>query len=214
MNKNLFILATVVCFFISVNAQAQFKIGARAGLNLTNISMKFDGTKPSGDEKSKMKPGFQVGVVGEFGLGKSFALQPALLVATQGCKFKVEDYKSSTNLTYIQVPINAMYKLGVGNLNILFQAGPYLGYAIAGKYKWEEDGKKESEKIEFGSDEEKHDMKAFDFGLGLGAGVELMKSLQIGLGYNIGLANLSNAEKTKAHNNGLALTVTYLFGKK
>jgi opacity protein-like surface antigen len=212
MNKKILFLATAVCFFISVNAQAQFKIGARAGLNLTNMSMKFDGKKPSGDEKSKMKPGFQVGVVGEFGLGKSFALQPALLVATQGCKVKAGDYKASTNLTYIQVPINAMYKLGVGNLNILFQAGPYLGYAIAGKEKWEEDGEKESEKIKFGGDEDQ--TKAFDFGLGFGAGVELMKSLQIGLGYNIGLANLSNAEKTKAHNNGLALTVTYLFGKK
>ena len=69
---------------------------------------------------------------------------------------------------------------------------------------------KNDEKIEFGSDEE--DMNRFDFGLGFGAGVQF-EDIQVGLGYNLGLANLSNADKITTRNNGLTFTLTYLFGR-
>ncbi len=199
-------------------AQAQFTFGVRAGFNLTNISAKYDGKKESGDDKNKFKPGFQIGVVGEYALSDAFAIQPGILIATQGSKYKFsETYggttyesKGSTNLTYIQIPINAQYKLDLGGATLLLQAGPYLGYAISGKYKSEEDGEKSDQKIKFGSDNDK--VNPFDFGLGLGAGVQF-SNFQVGLGYNFGLTNLSNIDKQKMKNNGLALTVTYMFGK-
>jgi hypothetical protein len=200
------IILVLVAVFVTANlAQAQFSLGARAGFNLTNMSMKFDGEKA--DPKPDFKPGFQVGVVGEYAFG-SLALQPAILFATQGYKMGEGDYKVTTNLNYLQVPINVQYKYGLGGVSLLGQAGPYLGYAFSGKAKMGD----ESSDIEFGSED--NEMKAFDFGVGLGLGVEFLSKMQATVGYNIGLANLANADKVTTKNNGLAITFTYMFLKK
>ncbi|MDR1864638.1 MAG: PorT family protein [Bacteroidales bacterium] len=206
-------------------AQAQFKFGARAGFNLTNVSEKYaDGEKPSGDDKSSFKPGFQIGVVGEYALSDAFAIQPGIVFATQGATYKWgEKAKTVIALNYLQVPINAQYKLDLGGAKLLLQAGPYLGFALSGKYKnWDDEGKKvepeddELAKIKIGSNKDEDDMKAFDFGLGLGAGVQF-GNIQAGVGYNLGLVNTAFREegdtKSFSKNNGLAITLTYLFGE-
>ena len=187
-------------------AQAQFTFGLRTGFNLTTMTEEGIDTK--------MKPGFQIGVVGDYALSDNFSIQPGVLFATQGFRWNLSlmgaDLKTSINLNYLQIPVNAQYKLDLGGMNLLLQAGPYLGYAVSGKVIAKAGGLKEEEKINFGSNKE--EMKAFDFGLGLGAGLQF-GNIQAGLGYNIGLANLSNVEDSSTKNNGLALTVTYLFGK-
>ena len=60
---------------------------------------------------------------------------------------------------------------------------------------------------------EKDELKAFDFGLGFGLGMQFFYGLQVGVGYNIGLYNLSPYADDKLKNHGLAITVIYLFGK-
>ena len=204
-------------------AQAQFTFGARAGLNLTNISSRYDGKKITGDEKSKFKPGFQIGVVGEYAISDNLVLQPGILLSQQGYRFKFSmdepgyklESKATCNINYLQIPVHAQYKLDMGAMNLLLQAGPYFGFAIGGKAKWEdtEDGvtEKGDEKLKFGNDPEEHFCKALDFGLGIGAGLQF-DNIQVGLGYQLGLANLSNYDKNKLNNYGLALTVTYFFG--
>jgi hypothetical protein len=172
-------------------------------LNLTSVG---------GDaEDAKMKPGFQLGVVADYALSDAFSIQPGLLIATQGYKVKNDGYKSTTNVNYLQVPINAQYKLDLGGMKLLLQAGPYLGIALSGKTKSKYDGESESESIKFGSGDEDQ-MKRGDFGLGFGAGLQF-GNIQAGLGYNIGLANIADSDDVKVKNNGLAITVTYLFGK-
>ena len=222
MNKK--VLSVILAAVLTASyAHAQFTFGVRAGFNLTNISQEYDGKKPDSDEKYKFKPGFQIGVVGELAISDAFAIQPGILFSTQGAQQKFDgkedgeswESKLSVNLNYIQVPINAQYKLDLGGANLLLQAGPYLGYAISGKIKWKStfDGQTEEddEKIEFGSSED-DDAKPLDFGIGLGAGLQF-SNIQVGLGYNLGLMNLSNEPKGVMKNNGLALTLTYLFGK-
>ena len=226
MKKVIFVLAAVV--LTMGYAQAQFTFGVRAGLNLTNISEKYDGEKPSEDERGKFKPGFQVGVVGEYAISDAFAIQPGIVFATQGARVKYsdtwagekEEFKASLTLNYIQVPINAQYKLDLGGAKLLLQAGPYLGLGIGGKAKIEEtyggETKKDDYKIKFGSGTPDEDTtyvdNAFDFGLGIGAGLQF-SNIQVGLGYNLGLANMTDEDKSSSKNNGFALTVTYLFGK-
>ena len=216
MSKKVFVVLLAAVLTASY-AQAQFTFGVRAGFNLTDFS-------GDGVEDSKMKPGFQIGVVGDLALSDNFSIQPGLLFATQGAKWSENEsegdykvsYSESINLNYLQIPINAQYKLDLGDMKLLLQAGPYFGYGISGKYKWEEswNGNKESgdDKIEFGSDEEKHHFKALDLGLGFGAGLQF-GNIQAGVGYNLGLANLAHSDNYKIKNNGLAITVTYLFGK-
>jgi len=104
----------------------------------------------------------------------------------------------------------------------LLQAGPYFGFGLSGKGKWEMKYGSESEsgdeKVKFGKNSD--EMKPLDFGLGLGAGLQF-GNIQAGLGYNLGFANFHNKyeevsiaeDKITTKHYGLALTVTYLFGK-
>ena len=220
MKRVIFLFAVAV---LTVSyAQAQFKFGARAGLNLTNWASKYDGKKMEGSEYLKFKPGFQIGVVGEIAVIDNFAIQPGLLFATQGYRMNTSESdgsikhesKSTLNVNYLQIPVNAQYKLDLGGMKLLLQAGPYFGFAVSGKNKnkFTFDGETENEdyKIDFGTGPE--EMNPLDFGLGLGAGMQF-GNIQAGLGFNFGLANLNNVDKYTVRNYGLAFTVTYLFGK-
>ena len=216
-----FYLVLLAAVLTANYAQAQFTFGVRAGLNLTNMKMKAEGISISAD----MKPGFQLGVVGEYGLSESFFIQPGILFAQQGSKSDFSSsmgsysYESSTKTTlnYLQIPVNAQYKVDLGGMKLLLQAGPYFGFAISGKQKGEETtiwgGEKETEKydekIDFGEDDS---MKRGDFGLGIGAGLQF-GNIQAGLGYNIGIANINTDSDFKTKNNSLAITLTYFFGK-
>ncbi|MDR0393560.1 MAG: PorT family protein [Tannerella sp.] len=195
------VLVVIAVAILTVgSAQAQFKFGVRAGFNLTNLS--FD--QESGSlirSDTKFKPGFQIGAVGDYSFGESFAIQPALVFATQGCAIK--DSGETENLYYLQLPINAQYKLDLGKMKLLLQAGPYLGYGLGGKY--------EGEDITMGGGDDA-DYKALDFGVGVGAGLQF-GNIQAALGYNIGIIDIDPSEYYSAKNSGLALTLTYLFGK-
>ena len=214
MKKCTVILLAVM---FTASAQAQLSFGAKAGLNLTNISQKWGGKKPSGDDKFSMKPGFQLGVVAEYEVTENFVIQPGLVFAQQGAQMKEKHgsdwMKYSINLNYLQIPINGQYKMELSGMNLVLQAGPYIGFAIGGneKVSWKMDGKKDSDKesIEFGSKD--GEMKRLDFGLGVGAALEL-GNIQVGVGYNLGLMNLMNGGDSDnfIKNNGIAITATYL----
>jgi len=210
--KNLIVL--IVAVLTASYAQAQTTFGARAGLNLTNVYQN--------DEKGNMKgldwiPGFQIGVVADYLLFEDLSIQPSILFSTQGAKSEasVGNYKAKVtfNFHYIQIPINLQYKHDLDNMILLVQAGPYLGYGIGGKQKAEisQGGTKisDSKKIKFGSGDEA-DYKAFDFGLGVGAGLQF-GNIQAVLGLNYGLVKLNS--NTNAKNIGLALTLSYFLGK-
>ena len=214
MFKKFFILVAVAVFTASY-AQAQVRFGARAGFNLST----FSGDVPD----ASFKPGFQIGVVADCPLSEAFAIQSGLLFSTQGAKFKylednshydsdetyvinVSSVNETYNLNYLQIPINAQYKFDLSSAKLLLQAGPYLGYGIGGKYKMEAGGESISTDVKFGDD----GMSAFEIGLGLGAGVEF-GNIQAGIGYNFGLTSLTKWVSMK--NGGLAVTITYLFGK-
>jgi len=226
MNKKFFSVLLIAVLTVSY-ANAQFTFGARAGFNLTNMSgFNDDNDELEFDFNTKLKPGFQFGVVGDFALNKSFSIQPGILFATQGFKIS-EDFISfigsvpvpvslsgGLSLNYIQIPINVQYKIDLGDMKLLLQTGSYLGYGLSGKLEVEATSGnftyEEKEKMKFGNKEE--DMNPFDFGLGFGVGLHF-DNIQVGLGYNLGLANLSKVENISTKHSGLALTVTYLFGK-
>ena len=203
MKKVLAVLAVAV--LTAGFVQAQITFGARGGINFSNMKYDYGGLSMS----PKMKPGIQLGVVAEYALSESLFLQPGFLFAQQGMKMDDDDETIKLTLNYIQIPVNFQFKTEVGGGTILLlQAGPYGGIGVNGKWKYGKD----SEDVEFGSGENA-DFKTFDFGLGLGAGIEFGGNMQLGIGYNLGLANLdtSGSSKFSAKNNGLAFTFTYFF---
>ena len=96
--------------------------------------------------------------------------------------------------------------LGDGNLIVNF--GPYLGYAISGKYK----NDIADTDIEFGSDDtDKY--KPFDMGANIGFGYMLGGGLSVKFNAQLGLINIKpeGDSDNLIKNNGFGLSVGYRF---
>jgi opacity protein-like surface antigen len=129
------------------------------------------------------------------------------------------EMKIKTNLFYLDIPLTAKASFDLGDAKVFGLFGPYIGMGLTGQSKTVTtiDGKTEKEKedVEWGSEKGKSDLKRLDFGLTIGAGVEI-DLFQIGLGYNLGLANISpyNDGGMKINNRVIGLSVGYKFGGK
>jgi hypothetical protein len=205
--KNFLKLSFTVCFMLVVSyTQAQIKFGTKAGLNLSTMTLKMSGIGI--DPKTMV--GFNVGVISEITLKDNFVLQPGVLFSAKGSKYSVGGYDMSISPTFIEIPINALYKFDLVSTKLLLFAGPYFAFGIGGSYKTPD----ESADISYGSGEEK-DLKSFDFGLNFGAGIEI-SNIQFTAQYGLGLTNLApvttNDEETKVRVIGISMA--YLFGGK
>ncbi|MCX6272369.1 MAG: porin family protein [Bacteroidetes bacterium] len=133
----------------------------------------------------------------------------------------IRPYKYKSNINYLEIPVNGLYKFGAGPAIIFIQAGPYLGYALSAKLKADEkifqneDGTlTDKYDLKIGTDKEKDDLKPLDFGINVGAGVEF-KGITFGLQYGLGLANISpyTEDDTKIKNKVIGISVGYKFIK-
>ena len=217
--KNLLkLLIVVVALTLTTKSFSQVIFGVKGGLNLANmVSKDNDGTNSN---DFKMKTGFHLGATAEFAVSEKFAIEPGLLLSTKGFKLEQSGLTMKFNLNYLEIPINAIYKIDLGGAKVLINAGPYLGFAISGKMKASEavlgdNNDSKEQKIKIGSDKENDDIKALDFGLNFGAGVEI-KSMTIGFQYGLGLANLSpyTDNGTNVKNRVLGISVGYKLGGK
>ena len=222
MYKKMYVFVLAAAMTASY-AQAQISIGPRAGFSLTNYDVRWDGKKPDKDERGNLKPGIIIGVTGEYALNEAMAFQSGVIFAMQGTRYKSSErhqFFGTTvtttvmNVNYLQVPVNALYKVKLGGMKLVLQAGPYFGVALDGKTKSTDDNdgltNTEETKIEFGN--KLGQMKRLDLGVGAGAGLQF-GHFRTALGYNFGVANLSNFDKVIQRNTGLTLSLTFLFGK-
>lgn len=214
----------VLVVSMTTGAFAQ-NFGLKGGLNLSNILAKDDNTTYSDD--FKMNPGFHIGATAEFPFSDMFSFETGLLLSTKGYKISEEEtfmgkkieMKIKTNLFYLDIPLTAKASFDLGDAKVFGLFGPYIGMGLTGQSKTVTtiDGKTEKEKedVEWGSEKGKSDLKRLDFGLTIGAGVEI-DLFQIGLGYNLGLANISpyNDGGMKINNRVIGLSVGYKFGGK
>jgi hypothetical protein len=157
---------------------------------------------------------WKLGIGTEFSLGQNFILQPSLMFINEGTKIdgklSMAGVAVSGSITsqedYLQLPIMFGYRVNVDKgTNIVFTAGPYLAYGIAGKTKGEV-ASISTKYDTFGDDG--MDMKTFDAGLGCGVTGEFNNFL-IGIDGHLGLTDLQ--DDFKAHNLGAYLTVGYKF---
>ncbi|GAB1453307.1 porin family protein [Draconibacterium sp.] len=213
--KNLIRLFVVV--FVVTMASESFAqtFGLKGGLNLANMLIKNDDKTYSDDFKTK--PGFHIGATAEFPATEILSFETGLLLSAKGFKLSREDYKEKMSLLYLDIPLTGKASFDVEGVKVYGVFGPYVGMGLFGMYKTEDtfDGETEtdSETIDWGSVKGESDFKRLDYGLTMGAGVEI-NVIQIGLTYNLGLANISpySDKGYKRNNRVLALSLGYKFG--
>ncbi len=195
-------LSCALAMLITAGAFAQTKtsFGLRAGVNFQNLN-----GKDINDDKleNKLKTGFNVGVNAEIPVGIDFYVQPGVLFTTKGAK--LEDSDNKINISYIEIPVNFIYKPAIGTGRLIMGFGPYAAFGMGGKVK-NENGNETDIKFEkkitaaqaiSGTPY----LKGFDAGANLLFGYEFANKLSVQLNAGLGLVEI-NPEIDGVNNNG------------
>jgi outer membrane protein with beta-barrel domain len=191
--------------------------GIRAGVNLQNIN-----GRDAGDDKleNKLAPRFHVGVNAEIPVAPDFYVQPGLMFSTKGAKIE-EGFGGSPklNLSYIELPINFLYKPTLGSGKLLVGFGPYFAYGIGGKLKTDGDDTDVKFKgtVKAGDDPDVVYFKPFDAGANILFGYEFANRFSAQLNVQLGLVNINSDydaipdTDARSANTGFGVSVGYRF---
>ncbi|MEO6316369.1 MAG: porin family protein [Chitinophagaceae bacterium] len=179
----------------------------KGGLNLSNITI-----NKSGDlDEGKGVASFQAGLQADLPIGAFFSLQPGVFFTGKGAKLESGNtsgnnwYRATTRPYYVEVPVNAVIKLPLGDQSsFFFGAGPYIAMGVGGKNKVE--GQilgadfSRSESIKFSNDDPftsseegagYNVLRRFDYGLNGTVGIESRHAL-FSVNYGLGLAKIQS----------------------
>lgn len=222
-NKNLFLIAAMVMFGFTTMAQSDgISFGLRGGVNMQNINGKdMDGDKLELD----MIPGFNAGVVVEIPVAPEFFFQSGLLYTTKGAKsddFQGTNMKAKYNLSYLELPLNFLYKPVLGNGHFLLGFGPYVAYGLSGKAEYTIGNVTSEDKVQFANEYSSVNpygayIKRLDYGANLFFGYQLSSGISLQLNTQLGMAQINadnttypNSE-TSFKNTGFGLSLGYMF---
>ena len=194
--KKLFVLVLLV--MVSTVTFPQMTWNVQAGINMSSIT----------DSEADMKVGFQAGVGMDYALTDMWSIRPSLLLIMKGAKAEAGGIEVKSNPMYLQLPVMAAANFDLSdNMKFVAKAGPYLGVGVGGKVKVEEGGI-EVKKDFFGDDADQAGGKRFEFGLGIGGGLEFGQ-IMVNLDALFGLTKIMKYDSSK--NLTVALSVGYKF---
>jgi len=199
---------------------AKISFGVLGGINLQNLNGKaYNGDKLSND----LLLGFHAGVNVQIPIVPQFYFQPGISYAVKGAKNKSSESTSTTKLSYLELPLNLVYKALLGNGYFMLGFGPYVGYAIGGKVITEGSSETIEQKIEFKKVVNEGDplttvyYKAFDFGGNILAGYEMSNGIFAQLDTQIGMVKINPEyssfpdDKSMVKNTGFGFSLGYRF---
>ena len=229
MKNRLFVLGSLLLISsLSLHAQ-QSSVFVKAGVNLANISVDKDGNV----DNARGIASFHAGLQADLSISKFFAIQPGVFFTGKGSKIETGNtsgdnwIRSSTKPYYIEVPVNAVIKLPLGDeSSFFFGAGPYLGIGVAGKNKIEGEilgvDFSRTENIKFSDDDPFTSgeegsgygiMRRFDYGLNGTVGVQSKFAL-FSVNYGLGLAKLQSGTSSSENELGKHRVLSFTVGFK
>ena len=167
-------MIAICCLAMAMPAQAQLiKFGVKGGLNLSKLSF----SKEAKDIlKSDNTTGFFVCGL----LGFLFWAIPVVGLGVDGALLYSQRGENDWKQQGIEIPVNLKYTIGLGSmLGVFVAAGPDFFFNFKDMNK------------------EGFDKKSTQVGLNLGAGVKLIKHLQIGVNYQIPLGDSFDLKELK-----------------
>lgn len=202
-------LIAAMTFVIVMPASAQlFGISVKGGLNLSTLRGDFefveDGIEV--DPGFSTKTGFVAGVAFNTGLIPLLSLQTEILYSEKGAKLDmpfddIDDFASidaSIDLTYLEVPVLLRAGLPIPGFSPFLYAGPAFAYNLSAEItsdiEFTDNGQQFSVS---GSEDIKDEIKSFDVGFIVGAGLEFglpMLKLHAEVRYTMGLSNISDVD--------------------
>ena len=211
--KKIFIIAAMAVAGITTANDKEFKVGAKAGSLMYNVSVDSSSDIEAGKLitsklNTAFRPGFHFGAFIEYGFNEKIWVEAGVDYAFQGAKLK------SVEATVINVSDGSLIASDKANIkngwlktqqfNIPLwvkydisgfrpKVGVNLGFLSKAKTNLEIEGALPEENIIINKSLTPD--KKFDFGLGFGAEYNLPMGLFFDATFNLGLTKLSNKEK-------------------
>jgi hypothetical protein len=203
------------------NAKTSFSI--LGGLNFQN----FNGKDNSGNKlDNDLIIGYHAGFNIQIPVAPDFYFQPGLMFSLKGSEGSYGLLAGKYKLSYIEVPLNLVYKGLLGNGYVTLGFGPYIGYGISGNSTLTVGPLSVETDVEFAKVVESGDQYAathfrpFDAGGNLFFGYEMAGGLFLQLNAQLGMLKI-NPEDTRliavygdqlsVKNTGFGLSLGYRF---
>jgi hypothetical protein len=193
-NVYVWLCAGIISVFTvaTTHAQESPRVGLKGGLNLSNLYV-------NNVTDNNARIGWHAGVYGQVFSTEAFAIQPEVNFSTKGSGFNyvranngnvMVNHKQQFNLSYIDIPVLAVFKLGKA---AEIQAGPYWSYLVHAEIR----NKEGDPNNEFDTIDRKN-FNNWDYGLAGGIGFNLGSGAQLGVRYNYGLKPIATSTGAKA----------------
>ena len=176
MKKIFTTIVLMAAMLVAIPAKAGVNFGIKGGYNITNFSL----SNLSDNVAKDNQQGFFIGPSLKIGI-------PVLPIGFEvAALYDQRDAKADgTTISQksINIPVNVRYELGLGDMaGIYFAVGPQFGFNIGDKT------------FSFKNVSNDYKLKDSNLSLNLGAGVRLIKHVEIGFNYNIALGKTGEVE--------------------
>lgn len=223
------ITLSAILIFATLALQAQIGFGILGGVNFQNIN----GKDNNGNKlENGLLTGFHAGININIPVAPDFYFQPGLLFSVKGAKNEffsppskaAGDFETTTKLSYVELPLNLLYRPQLGNGYILLGFGPYIAYGIGGKetsvfssLTYERDVKFSNSAVGLLDWIENAYYKPFDAGANIFFGYETQMGLFLQMNAQLGLLKINpeyswvSDDKRSYKNTGYGLSLGYRF---
>jgi len=184
------------------------------GVNLPN----FYGTNINAERLNyDMLPGFHAGININIPLVRNIFLQPGFLYFVKGAKQEIlEDQIRTTILSYLEMPVNLLFRPCAGDGHILLGFGPFLALGLKGK---ELNGEYGSLPVRFLNEADINDdshryYKPVDSGMNIFAGYEMLNGIFFQIDSQLGFLRINSfypEDDAAKRNIGFGLSGGYRF---
>ena len=166
MKKIFTTIVLMAAMLVAIPAKAGINFGIKGGYNITNFSFSEDVIAKDNQQGFFIGPSLKIGIP-----VLPIGFEIAALYDQRDAKLEGEKISQKS----INIPINVRYELGLGDMaGIYVAAGPQFGFNIGDK------------SFSF-DDVADYKLKDSNLSINLGAGLRLVKHLEIGFNYNIAL---------------------------
>jgi hypothetical protein len=226
MKTKLFSILTVLILTgslaIAQSAEkAKTSFGILGGVNFQT----FNGKDGSGDKvKNDILIAYHAGINIAIPVAPEFFFQPGILFSLKGSKNTGSSVTSSYKLSYIEIPLNLVYKGLLGSGFVMVGFGPYVAYAVNGKAAISGGDITYEPAIEFkstvdiGDPATKSYFKSLDAGGNIFVGYEMGAGISLQLNAQLGMINIKPednrilfADNSILKNTGFGLSLGYRF---
>lgn len=182
--KKLFFIPMLSVLFCAPALAQNLQFGIKTGLSFASQAI----DNPDVISTNSITT-YNLSLIVEKPFRNSFYLQSGLGIIGKGVITYENAQTATYQLTYIDIPLNLLYKFNLPGLGKLYVGtGPYLSVGLSGNVQFENTNNTSGQNLEFGSTQ---DYKRLDAGINFTSGFELNNHLTFNTNYALGINNLA-----------------------